>query len=365
MEYYPDIKRGGGVFAKNSYEVLRSFGLKVYFITLFRHLRVSNPHIISIRGIPSNSRLAYILNLLLYIIFTLKAILRLRPHFIISNGLYESIVPFVTRTPFAIVLHDDSPFTVGIVTKSLLPILLSRASLIICPSNATAKNIKVKLDRYTRKHNRKKIFIVNNFVEKSKFKKLVTATPAIFYKRYPYLKDKVKILFVGAFSPHKGVHALIKAVNKLREKMPNVYLILVGPGCEPKRHKISQEGIIFAGTLNDEELASFIIASDIIAIPSVGSEGFGIAVLEAMTVGKPLIIGNLPAFREVAENAAIYVNGHDQESIYSALRYVLNNKNLAYDLISRSRQRSKIYSFDRARQQYWEIIRYFSSIISK
>ncbi|MEM2741065.1 MAG: glycosyltransferase [Nitrososphaeria archaeon] len=356
-EFYPDNKRGGAVFARNFFEVIKDLVFKVNVVTLRRSSGLDHPDVLMLKVVKCKSstgfvsRLRYLLILPLYLLFSFRALSKLKPHFIFSNGIYDSIVPMIARKPYAVILHDDSLLKVGKIVRILGPILLKKASFIICPSKAIAKIMNTYMKR------RKKIFVINNFLSLQKIKSIRDADLNGVFKKYAELKNKKLILFVGTFSPHKGVHALIRAMSKVREKIPEACLIIVGPGSEHKR-RTPQQGIIYAGIVSDAELASLYVAADVFILPSVGLEGFGIVLLEAMAAGKPIIAGNLPSFREVAGDAAIYVDGRDTNSIYSALVRILEDDKLAYQLSLRSYKRSKIFSKKRVRLQCLKMLTY-------
>jgi len=344
-EVYPDVKRGGGVYAKNLRNVLKDLVFQVKIIAL-RHNYISASLAPDVTWIEVpwriTSRIKFLTSLPVYLFFSIRAILKFRPCFIISNDVYECLPPILTRQPFAIVVHDESPLTVGVITRPLLLLALRKSKLVICPSHSIANIISC----YTNK----KVFIINNYLDERKRHLLLDPKPDIFFNRHPELGGKRIILFVGAFSPHKGVLSLISSMKKVREVFSDAFLVMVGPGCNPVKSDPSK-GIICDGILTDEELCAYLAAANIFVLPSIRSEGFGIALLEAMAAGKPIIAGNLPSFREVAQNSAIYVDGKNPESIAQALIILLTNREFARLLSQRAREHSRLFSKERVRQQ--------------
>jgi len=239
-------------------------------------------------------------------------------------------------------VHDESPLTVGVIPRPLLLLALRKSKLVICPSRSIADIIS----HYTNR----RIFIINNYLNKRKRHLLLNAKPDMFFNRHPELKGKKLILFIGAFSPHKGVLALIKSMEKVREIFSDAFLIMVGPGCDPVKSDPSK-GIICDGILTEEELCAYLAVADIFVLPSIRSEGFGIALLEALAAGKPIIAGNLPSFREVAQNSAIYVDGKNPESIAQAIITLLTNRDFVRLLTQRTREYSSLFSKERVKQQ--------------
>ncbi len=360
-QFYPDVKRGGGVFAKCLYNVLKGIVFQIKVLTLchdYTCASVGLNSMITWVKIPwkITSRIKFLISLPIYLLFSIQEILKFKPHFIISNGIYEALPPILTRQPFAIVVLDDSPLTMGVITRPLLLLALRKCKLVICPSRSTASIIS----HYTNK----KVFIINAYLDERKRHLIINSKPDMFFHKHPELKGKKIILFIGAFSPHKGVLSLISSMKKVREVFSDAFLIIVGPGCDPAKSDPSK-GIICDGILTDEELGAYLATANIFVLPSVRSEGFGIALLEALTAGKPIVAGNLPAFKEVARDAAIYVDGRSPESIANAIITLLSNEDFSKLLSQKAREYSKLYSKERVRQQGIALLEYVKKVIQK
>jgi len=122
------------------------------------------------------------------------------------------------------------------------------------------------------------------------------------------LRERKIVLIVGRLSRDeaysKGHQELIKAVALLKERLPEILLIIVGRGSfQPIFEKLAQEkkiqeNVLFTGFVADEKLRSYYEHCDVFAMPSRG-EGFGLVYLEAMAYGKPCIGSNVDAAKEV------------------------------------------------------------------
>jgi glycosyltransferase-like protein len=141
------------------------------------------------------------------------------------------------------------------------------------------------------------------------------------------LRDRISaggrfvFLAVGGVEPRKGsVHAF-RALSRLRRAGVDVVLAVVGGHSyqdytayrDAALGELSElglrlgEDVVLLGTVGDEELAGWYHAADALCFPSV-KEGWGLAVLEAMCAGLPVVASNLPAFREYlvdGENALL------------------------------------------------------------
>lgn len=110
------------------------------------------------------------------------------------------------------------------------------------------------------------------------------------------------VLFVGRISPHKGVHLLIEAFELVKREVPEARLIVVGKhfysNYSKKLKQMSDDSIIFAEDVPDEELPYYYAACDVYATASLW-EGFDIPVAEAQACGKPVVAFDIGPHPEV------------------------------------------------------------------
>jgi phosphatidylinositol alpha-mannosyltransferase len=116
-----------------------------------------------------------------------------------------------------------------------------------------------------------------------------------------------RILQVGRLDPRKGLAHLLEACGALRHACPPAggiepQLTLVGDGPERRWlwRQAAREGlrVRFAGAVARGELARFYAEADIFAAPATDGESFGVALLEAMAAGLPIVAADLPGYRE-------------------------------------------------------------------
>ncbi|MDF1496531.1 MAG: glycosyltransferase family 4 protein [Patescibacteria group bacterium] len=122
----------------------------------------------------------------------------------------------------------------------------------------------------------------------------------------------------------KGIDLLIKAMAKLPE---HVHLLLVGDGNMQSSYRglannlHINDRVHFAGKLSQEDLVCAYRTMDIFAFPSTsGAEAFGLAMLEAMACGKPIIASDLPGVRRVADGAGVIIRPNDLDELISAIK---------------------------------------------
>lgn len=154
-----------------------------------------------------------------------------------------------------------------------------------------------------------------------------------FLKKCPRLKDNSYWLFLSRIHPKKGVDLLIKAYVRLKLLQDNIPdLVIAGPGLEtPYGQQVKKLAkglpIHFPGMLKGKAKWSAFYYSDVFVLPS-HQENFGIAIVEAMSCGKPVLITNqVNIWREVKEGNAGIISNDTEDDIFSMLHqwHNLNN----------------------------------------
>jgi glycosyltransferase involved in cell wall biosynthesis len=118
-----------------------------------------------------------------------------------------------------------------------------------------------------------------------------------FLKSYPQAEGKRRLLFLGRLHHKKGLDRILQALQRVRQTIPNLLLIVAGTG-EPKyqenlRQLVSSlaldNQVLFIGHVDgDQKWASFA-AAELFLLPS-RQENFALTVAEAMQMGVPVVI---------------------------------------------------------------------------
>jgi len=117
-----------------------------------------------------------------------------------------------------------------------------------------------------------------------------------------------RIIFVGRFVSQKGAELIIEAVDIVRKSFPNVEVILVGDG--PARKTLEDKvktleldaNVRFFGAVNHEKLPELYSSATIAVVPSVGNEGLGLVMIEAMGCGCAVVASALGPILEVIDH---------------------------------------------------------------
>lgn len=182
------------------------------------------------------------------------------------------------------------------------------------------------------------VAVVPNGIELSEFRDLPDKEKLKI--RYPQLKDKKIIIFLGRLNWKKGLDILVRAHAMLIKERSDVHLLIAG-GDEKRYGKkvkgwIKKYGIdayvTFTGMLLGKEKLEAYAGSDIFVLPSY-SENFGMAVVEAMACRLPVIISNkVGIYKEVEQNKAGVVIDTNAPDLYRAIKILLENHDLREEL---------------------------------
>ncbi len=107
--------------------------------------------------------------------------------------------------------------------------------------------------------------------------------------------------FMGRFEePRKGLDILLDALAIVARSIPDVRVLVAGPGdSEDVMKKVDQQirdRVTFLGRLDEKEKADFLSSVSLYVAPNTGGESFGIILAEAMAAGAAIVASDIPAF---------------------------------------------------------------------
>lgn len=184
------------------------------------------------------------------------------------------------------------------------------------------------------------------------------AVPIVRASHEQILKMKSKfgierdyLLFVSRIDPRKNLARLMRAFD-ISGLSKDFDLVIVGPRgwhmeetIETWQNTKCKNQIRWLNYVDDKDLAPLYSGATCFAYPSI-MEGFGLPILEAMSVGCPVLTSNVSSMPEVAGDAAMYVDPYNVESIAAGLRQLAENSELLAELSRKGYKRAKEFSWD-------------------
>jgi len=182
-----------------------------------------------------------------------------------------------------------------------------------------------------------------------------------------YNFSKPYLLFVSTIEPRKNINAIISAFNFLKQRYKVEHqLVLIGkkgwnyePIFTAIQNSPCKDEIHHLDYLSNELVALFYSKADVFLYPS-HYEGFGLPVLEAMTLGSPVITSNISSIPEVTGNAAILIDPNDYMQLAEAILQVISDSQLRQNLINKGKIRADLFSWERTAK---ETLKAYKSII--
>jgi len=164
---------------------------------------------------------------------------------------------------------------------------------------------------------------------------------------------KTNILFVGRLEKRKGFDYLLEAYRLIKKEVPDCRLIQVGPGVRLRKKyekRVDQQGIPdvnFTGYATYSDLPRYYRAADIVCFPNTGWESQGIVLLEAMSVGKPIVASNIDGFTSVLTDGVegITVPPRNAEKLAEAILKLARDKQLREQMGSRGQPKAMQYDW--------------------
>lgn len=172
--------------------------------------------------------------------------------------------------------------------------------------------------------------------------------------------DEKYIIAVSNMDPRKNFLRLAEAFSKIEDKSLKLYIIGMQTKAfnTPDLQKLIGENIVLPGYIDDTALQKMYQNAILSVYPSL-YEGFGLPPLESMTYGCPAIVSDIPALREISEDAALYVNPYDVKDMTQKINLLIKDERIRKQLQSRGMEQIKKYSWDKSAKQVYELAEKF------
>ena len=185
--------------------------------------------------------------------------------------------------------------------------------------------------------------MIYNGIDLNRFSNIYSVDQIARAKRSLGIQCGVVVGTMGRLSSVKGQKFLIEAMKDVVSKSKDTRCLVIGSGREEaalkdlSRSLGLEDRIIFTGAAY-MDIPLYLACMDIFVLPSI-EEGLGLALLEAMSLGRPCVASATGGIRDIVNDG---VNGiltpvGDSGSIANAVLKILNDKDLAKNMSEKAR----------------------------
>ncbi|MFD0044068.1 glycosyltransferase family 4 protein [Pseudarthrobacter scleromae] len=164
------------------------------------------------------------------------------------------------------------------------------------------------------------------------------------------------LVYMGSFMPYKNVETMVSGMAGL----PGYTLHLLSRITPQRRAELERlvppgAHVVFHNGVTDEEYHAFLRSAA--ALVSLSrAEGYGLPLVEAMALGTPVIASDIPIFREVGGDAALYVDPESPEQFAHAVHTLQDNGHWE-ELSRRCVARAREFTWDESARQLVDVAR--------
>ena len=168
--------------------------------------------------------------------------------------------------------------------------------------------------------------------------------------------------FMGRFEENrKGLSVLIEALPAIIEKIPEIRVIVAGPGnpatiLEDMDPHLRQR-FTFLGRISEQDKANFMSSVSIYVAPNTGGESFGIILAEALAGGASVLASDIPAFDSLlghGKYGSLFQSENSQDLAKRAIE-LLNNPDLRIAIAKAGREYAQSFDWDVVAERIYDV----------
>jgi len=269
------------------------------------------------------------------------------------HNIVQYPIPTSISNNYAVTIYDLIPILYpSYVTpfyawqsRAYLPLVLRKASLILSISEYTKQDIVRKYHIEPNKIRVTPLGVSDHFHPSTQFE--------IQSLRKRYNIHNPFILFVGAIEPKKNISTIIKAFHKVKQKNPEIELVIAGKKSWKYQEVFSlvdslklNEKVHFLQFVPYDDLPTLYSAASVFVFPS-NYEGFGLPPLEAMKCGTPVIVSKRSSLPEIVGSEGIMIEPENYEDLAVKILNIITDESTQVEHIAYNLARSKEFTWER------------------
>lgn len=216
--------------------------------------------------------------------------------------------------------------------------LLAHSDAVVAVSETTKKLIT------SNKLTTKPVYVVHNAADES----------AVNVSAYSSEERSKSIVYMGSFMPYKNVETLVKASSLL----PDFTLHLLSRISDSDRARLSSMApgarIEFHNGTSDEEYVRLLSTATALVSAS-RDEGFGIPLVEAMSLGTPIVVSDIDIFHEIGGEAALFAPADDAQAFADAI-LSLSDQDTWNRVARKSREQAALFSWKKSATELFDVL---------
>jgi glycosyltransferase involved in cell wall biosynthesis len=245
-------------------------------------------------------------------------------------------------------LHRPGDFGIAanLYRRTIYRLAAKRAASIICDSNATRRDVIAQCREAEAKS--RVIYLGGDHV--------------LDWTKPLSLRDYA-ITFAG--SSHKNALTAVRAWGALRRQIPDLRMRLVAVGASQRDSALLSEESVRSGVsdlvcvyghLDTRQFQTIFAGASLLVFPSL-FEGFGLPVLEAMTLKIPVVCSDIPALREVGAECVVYANAHSASTVAEQCYRLMKDIALRCRLVEDAYERARSFTWGRVAEETTRVLR--------
>lgn len=224
----------------------------------------------------------------------------------------------------------------------------------------------LKDELVSRKYESDKIMIAPSGIDLAEFERVVASKESL-REVLDLPKEKKIVMYTGNLFAWKGVYTLLESLSFLNE---DTVAVFIGgskdslPEFESEaRKKPYSDRVHILGHIKHSEIAKFIKAADVLAIPNSAKENISkyntspIKLFEYMAGGVPIVASDLPSLRQIlTHDEAYFAKPDDAQSLANAIKSALSLQDKSQEMAKRAKEKAGRYDWKERASKIWQFI---------